>query len=320
MVASVPVDLPGIVEVPPGRAAQYLYALSRDLYAPVLTAFAVRCLDDLRAKRGGLNICLARDGISPFLAQRVLLHVAPARFRGVVPRQVQLAYLSRQLVRDGSLCTVTRALVEGYLHDQGLRRTHAVTLVDMGIHGSIQDALQRWYPTHDIRGHYLIYHRRADDPNASRKRGFLVGDPAAEDAASFLRREVIHLLEDLWSGVYESVTALRPAAALGRRVHVHPVLHRLGTCSRLRVRTITLRRLKRAALRGVVDGVAQAAGAGKIGHLRGVASRNQVTDQAQRLADWIASTREERSPDAWLWRALVRPDRSDSERRSDANE
>jgi hypothetical protein len=320
MVASVPVDLPSIIEVPPRRAAQHLYALSRDLYAPVLTNFAARCLDELRVERGGLNICLARDGISLFLAQRVLLHVAPARFHGVAPRQVQLAYLSRHLARDGSHCTATRALVESYLNDQGLRHARSVTFVDIGIHGTIQDELQRWYPTYDIRGHYLIYHRRSGDPNASRKRGYLVGDPAAEDATYYLRREVIHLLEDLWSGVYESVTVLRPATAQGRGVHVHPVLQRLGTRSRLRVRTTTLRRLKRAALRGVVDGVAQAACVGKIGRLRGVAGRNQITDQAQQLADWIASTREEWSPDAWLWRALIRPDRAHGGRWDEANE
>lgn len=320
MAAAVPADLASIVEASPQRAAQRLYTLSRDLYAPVLTAFAERCLDDLRADPSGVNICLARDGISPFLAQQVLLHVAPARFRGVGPRQVRLAYLSRRLARDGSRRTTTRALVESYLNDQGLRRAHAVTFVDIGIYGSIQDELQRWYPEHDFRGHYLIYRCRSGDPNATRKRGFLVGDPAAEDMVSYLRREVIHLLEDLWSGVYESVTTLRQTAVQGQDAHVHPVLQPLGTRSRLQTPADTLRRLKRAALRGVVDGVAQAGSAGKVGRLRGAARRSQITGQAQRLIDWIASTREEGSPDSWLWRALIRPDRTEGGRCGEANE
>jgi hypothetical protein len=314
MMASPPFDLLGSFELLPEHAAHQLYAVSRDLYAPILAAFAARCLDDLRVARNGLNLCLARDGISSFLAQRVLLRVTPARFRGVSSRQVRLAYLSRHLVREGCACVATRRLVEGYLRGQGLTGARAVTFVDVGIHGRIQDAVQRWYPTGDIHGRYLIYHRRADDLNARRKHGFLVGDAASVDGTAFLRREAIHLLEDLWSGVYESVTKLRKVAGKRKGTRIRPALERLGTRSQLPVCASDLRRLKSMALRGLVDGVARTALASEPIFHDTTSGRDWVDDQARRLARWIASTREPESPDSWLWRLVIRPDHDSSER------
>lgn len=295
----------------PLHAAERLYHVSRDLYAPVLTAFAARCLDSLRADRATVNVCLARDGISPFLAQQTLLRNVPDRFMGITAQQVRLVYLSRQLVRQGRNCSATRELVEGYLQGRGLQQICRVNLIDVGIHGSIQDELQDWYPQSEIRGHYLIYHRRLKDALATQKEGFLVGDSTAANESGFLHRPVIHLLEDLWNGVYESVTALRLVAAGPGALRVRPELVPLG--GRTVLAPETLRRLKRVALQGVVDGVAQVARQRANAPLWDAGAAAWNAAQRQRLAEWIAASRESGSPDAWLWRMLIRPDHDTSE-------
>jgi hypothetical protein len=253
-------------------------------------------------------VCLARDGISAFLAQRVLLRVMPEQFGGIAAQRVRLAYISRPLIGACGASPETRALVDRYLVPVGLRRARRITLVDVGIHGSIQDELQRLYPQRQLRGEYLLYRRRPADLNAERKRGFLVGDSEAEDEHYFLRREMIHLLEDLWSGVFESVTALR-AAPRNRGGRVHPQLERLGTRTTLPVLAGELRRLKRIALRGLVDGVMRAAPQCAVDPQAEAGARRRAVEHARRLADWIASSRERGSRDAWLWRTVIRPDR-----------
>lgn len=313
-----PAGLPTDVALLPADAAKRLYLASRDLYAPVLAAFAACCLRDLCVRREGLNLCLARDGIGPFLAQRVLLRSAPARLPHVRPHQVRLVYLSRQLVRDGRSCPEAHTLVTHYLEDflrvpDTRRAVRVVTLVDVGIFGSIQDELQRWYPDRELHGRYLIYRRRTDDVNAPRKRGFLAGDPAAPNEAGFLRRAVVHLLEDLWSGVYESVTSLRQTRMQHPFPAVRPVLERLGARTQARLHPNEVRRLKRAALRGVVDGVARTVAQSADSLFDdGRDRRDWTAAKAQQLAQWIASTREVGSPDGWLWRTLIRPDRETS--------
>ncbi len=311
MMAVIPDTARDVFELPPAHAAERLYTVSRDLYAPVLAAFAARCLDTLAGRPRAVNLCLARDGISAFVAQRLLLRLAPARFRRLSPRRVRLVYLSRRLMAEALADPATFRLVDRYLRAAGLRRGAAVTLVDVGIHGQIQDALAVRYPECALRGEYLVYRRRPADPNAALKRGLLAGDPqasAAADAACFLRRETIHLLEDLWNGVYESVDMLReeplrrPAHARRHARRVRPRLYRLGERSAYSLLSGELRRLKRAALRGVVDGVA-------LGARGGALAGEQLAEHVRRLSEWIGASRAPGSPDAWLWRALIRPDR-----------
>lgn len=313
-----------IFELPPAYAAERLYTVSRDLYAPVLVAFAVRCLDTLVGRPRAINLCLARDGISAFVAQRLLLRLAPGRFRRISPRRVRLVYLSRQLMAEALAEPATFRLADRYLRDAGLHRGASVTLVDVGIHGQLQDVLSACYPECSLRGEYLIYRRRPADVNAAFKRGLLVGDPqvtdAADDADGFLHRDTIHLLEDLWNGVYESVDALREvpirwprhSSRRARRAsRVRPRLYRLGERSTHPLLGAELRRLKRVALHGVVDGVVRFAP--QIGRTARVpddrAGREALTECARRLGEWITASRAPGSPDAWLWHALIRPDR-----------
>lgn len=318
MMALVPDIARDIFALPPAHAAERLYTVSRDLYAPVLAAFAARCLDALAGRPRAINLCLARDGISAFVAQRLLLRLVPARFRRISPRRVRLIYLSRQLMAEALSEPATFRLVDHYLRGAGVHRGAAVTLVDVGIHGHLQDVLAVCYPECALRGEYLVYRRRPADANAALKRGLLAGDPqAAEsaDAACFLRRETIHLLEDLWSGVYESVDALCEEP-LHRRAHgtrrgrsrrVRPRLFRLGERSAHPLLSGELRRLKRAALRGVVDGVACAARDGLLARDR--LSADRLGERAHRLGEWIEASRAPGSADAWLWHVLIRPDR-----------
>ena len=313
-----------IFELPPPYAAERLYTVSRDLYAPVLAAFAVRCLDTLVGRPRAINLCLARDGISAFVAQRLLLRLVPARFRRISPRRVRLIYLSRQLMAEALAEPATFRLADRYLRDAGLHRGAAVTLVDVGIHGQLQDVLSACYPECRLRGEYLIYRQRPADVNAAFKRGLLVGDPqaadAGDDATCFLRREVIHLLEDLWNGVYESVDALREVPRRRPRHSFHgarhcprvrPWLYRLGEHSIHPLLGAELRRLKRAALRGLVDGVARIAP--QMGRTAGTSGghvhREALAESARRLGDWITASHEPGSPDAWLWHAMIRRDR-----------
>lgn len=316
MMAVIPDIARDVFELPPANAAERLYTVSRDLYAPVLAAFAARCLDALAGRPRAVNLCLARDGISAFVAQRLLLRLVPARFRRLSPRRVRLVYLSRQLMSKALMDLRTFCLVDRYLRAAGLRRGAAVTLVDVGIHGQIQDALAVCYPECALRGEYLVYRRRPADVNAAYKRGLLAGDSQAAgavDTACFLRRETIHLLEDLWNGVYESVDALceeplrRPARSSRRAHRVRPRLYRLGERSAFPLLSGELRRLKRAALHGVVDGVERAARDEALAH--GRLTGDQLPERVRRLGEWIETSRMSGSPDAWVWRALIRPDR-----------
>ncbi|HWE63262.1 MAG TPA: hypothetical protein VHB98_16220, partial [Chloroflexota bacterium] len=267
---------------PMAGATRRLYAVSRDLYAPVLAAFATEWLEGLVARPGTVAMCLGRDGIAAFVAARVLLRTRPERFHGVHPRQVRLAYISRGLANAAADDQGQATLLDRYLQAQGVRGTGALTVVDVGIHGSIQDALQRIYPSRPLHGHYLLLRRRAADRNGAAKRGFLaevdVPPPAPLTVAPswppppawdlggtlrrgdplFLRRRSVHVLEDLWNGVGESAEAWRTSASATR---VETVRRRAQTIVALPpgplITSAEQVRLKRVALRGIADGVAR---------------------------------------------------------------
>ncbi len=311
------------------RAARRLYEVSRDHYAPVLAAFAAAWLDDLARHSDGVALCLGRDGLTPFLAARVLLRTSPRRFRGVHPRRVQLAYVSRLLARGAIADAGQAALLDRYLRGRGAVGGIPLTLVDVGIHGSIQDCLQRMYPRRRLRGHYLVLRRRDGDPHGSRKRGFLAEldvaphaplsidpswppPPGAELGGTlrdgdplFLRPRSVHVLEDLWNGVSEAAEAFQVAAHGGRVVAVRRRIDRvltlpLGPAIAPRERVA----LKRAALRGVVDGVARGQW-GDGGAAPGAAS---VPTVAGGLGDWLRGLEDPDPLDRYILTALVRGD------------
>jgi len=312
------------------RAARRLYEVSRDLYAPVLAAFAVEWLDDLARRPDGVALCLGRDGLTPFLTARTLLRTYPRRFRGIHPRRVQLAYVSRSLARGAVADVSQTALLDRYLRGRCGGSELPLTLVDVGIHGSIQNCLQRIYPGREVRGRYLVLRRRDGDPHGARKRGFLADLDVAPRArlsidASwppppgwqaggtlrtgdplFLRPSSVHVLEDLWNGVGEAVEGLREAARGGRVVAVRQRVDRVLALPPGPTLTGVERvALKRIALRGVVDGVAQA--------VRTDAPPGVSADAAaHNLGRWLRGLEDPDPLDRYLLTALVR----DGERRS----
>ncbi len=313
------------------RAARRLYEVSRDHYAPVLAAFAVAWLDDLARRPDGVALCLGRDGLTPFLAARVLLRTSPQRFRGVHPRRVQLAYVSRPLARRAIADAAQAALLDQYLRGRGAVGEVPLTLVDVGVHGSIQDCLQWMYPGRRLHGHYLVLRRRDGDPHGARKRGFLAEldvapraplsidpswppPPGAELGGTlrggdplFLRPRSVHVLEDLWNGVSEAAEGLQIAAGGERVVAVRRRVDRVLTLPPpLEPAMAPGERvaLKRAALRGVVDGVARGDWGGAPG---------EVSAAAGGLGGWLRGLEDPDPLDRYILTALVRGD----DRRSD---
>jgi hypothetical protein len=307
------------------RAAGRLYEVSRDSYAPALATFAAEWLDEVARQTDGVAVCLARDGLAPFLAARTLLRVHPRRFRGIHSRNVRLAHVSRPLAQRAAADVGQAALLRGYLRGCGVPEKAPLIVVDIGIHGSIQDSLQQIYPERTVNGRYLLLRRRAGDPNGTHKRGFLadldvahstqlkiaslppppgweIGGRLRRGDPLFLRARSIYVLEDLWNGLGESAAGL---AACGERVKilrhkpeqtlVLPVAPPLITPSE-RVA------MKRAALRGIVDGVAVHKGQFD-GKFSGGAS---VPPAAERLAAWLGSLDHPAAIDAQILDALVR--------------
>ncbi|MGI8748390.1 MAG: hypothetical protein ACR2J4_08615 [Deinococcus sp.] len=298
-----------------------LYEVSRDRYAPALAAFAAGWLDDLAGQPRGLALCLGRDGIAPFVAAQTLLRAAPRRFQGISSRRVALAYVSRPLAQAAATDTAQARLLDRYLHGRGAGGNRPLTLVDVGIHGSIQDCLHRLYPGRPVRGHYLVLRRRHADPNGAAKRGFLadldvappaslgltpswppppgweVGGTLRAGDACFLRPRSIHVLEDLWNGVGGSAAGLRedrPGRVVVVRSQDSPEL----TLGAPPLPPRTRARLKRAALRGIADGVARAC--------RGGAPPDDVPGAVRELAAWFRELERPAPLDAHLLDLLVR--------------
>ncbi len=316
-----------LAELPKGQGlsgpeAQRLYEVSRDRYAPVLAAFATEWLDELARQPNGVAICLGRDGLAPFLAARTLLRIYPRRFRDVHPRRVQLAYLSRPLVQSAVADLGQAALLDRYLRGRGVTEGKPLTLVDVGIHGSIQDGLRRIYPRRAVSGRYLVLRRRSGDSNGAFKRGFLAdldvaprspleigrswppppgwelggtlrcGDPL------FLRPRSVHVLEDLWNGVGEAAEGLRVSDKSERVMVVRCRADQVLTLPPGPTITPMQRVvIKRAALRGVVDGVAQGRPEGEAG---------DISEATRGLAAWLGQLDNPAPVDAHILRALVR--------------
>jgi hypothetical protein len=216
-----------------GQAAQRLYQVSRDCYAPALAAFATQWLDEIAETPDAVAMCLGRDGLAPFLAARKLMQIHPRRFRPVHPRRVRLAYVSRVLAQQAAADAERAALLDRYLRRRGMPGRNAAMIVDVGVHGSIQDCLQRIYPQRHMHGRYLVLRRRDGDPNGERKRGFLadldvapraplaitpnwplppgwdVGGTLRYGDSLFLQPRSVHVLEDLWNGPGETAVGLQ---------------------------------------------------------------------------------------------------------------
>jgi hypothetical protein len=302
--------------------ARRLYEISRDRYAPVLMAFATEWLEELVHQPRSIALCLGRDGIAPFLAARTLLKINPCRFPGVHPHRVRLAYISRALARGAMADLGQAALLDIYLRGRGLTDANPLMLVDVGIHGSIQDCLRQVYPKRTVSGRYLVLRRRSGDPNGAFKRGFLAeldvapscplqigpsGPPLPDSRLGgtlrrgdplFLRPRSVHVLEDLWNGVSEGAERFQ-VSACGERVMV--IRSRsdqvLALSSESKFTPMHRAGIKRAALRGVVDGVAQG---------RTERVQSDAYEAIYGLASWLGELDHPDPLDAHLLSAFVR--------------
>ncbi len=326
-----------------GREARRLYEVSRDCYAPALAAFASEWLGELARRPDGVAVCLGRDGLASFLAARTLLRVHPRRFRDVRAHRVRLAYVSRPLARGAAADARQAVLLDRYLRGRGVVAGSPLILVDIGIHGSIQDCLQRIYPTRAMDGRYLVLRRRDGDPNGARKLGFLadldvmprcpleigqswppqpdwkLGGRLRRGDSLFLRRRSVHVLEDLWNGVGGAVEGFEATAFEGERGAVAVRRRRAEPLLSLPTEPIIVpaerAAIKRAALRGVVDGVAERG--------RRLESDAAGASEATRaLAAWLAGLDDpagRAEEDARILRALVRRGRQGRRRGEDGD-
>lgn len=310
-----------------GREARRLYEVSRDCYAPAVAAFASEWLSELSRQPQGVAICLGRDGLAAFLAARTLLRVHSRRFRDVDTHQVRLVYVSRPLARRAAADARQALLLDRYLRGRGVAESSPLIVVDIGIHGSIQDCLQQIYPKRPVNGRYLVLRRRDGDPNGARKRGFLAdvdiapprhleirrSSPLPLDRELgegtlrrgnplFLRRRSVHILEDLWNGVSGSVEGFDATETVRvRRRRANPLLVLPPEAVMISAQRAAI---KRAALRGIVDGVAAQGD-------RLVCGSGGAPDVTRALATWLMALNDPATceeNDARIVRALVRGD------------
>ena len=246
----------------------------------------------------------------------------PRRFRGVHPHRVQLAYISRALARCAVADLGQAALLDIYLRARGVTDAKPLVLVDVGIHGSIQDCLRQVYPRRTVSGRYLVLRRRSGDPNGAFKRGFLaeldvappcplqigpsapplpdsrLGGTLRRGDPLFLRPRSVHVLEDFWNGVSEGAERFQMSACGARVMVIRSRSDQVLALSPESTLTpMHWAAIKRAALRGIVDGVAQ-------GRTEG--AQGDAHDATSSLASWLGELERPDPLDAHLLSAFVR--------------
>jgi hypothetical protein len=303
-------------------AVHRLYQVSRKLYAPILAGFATRWLEEMTADPESVALCLGRDGLAPFVAAHALLQTNRHRFRSIKPRRIRLAYISRVIAQEATEKPDKARLLDRYLQGQGVKGDRPLTLVDVGIHGSIQNSLQDLFPQRPCKGHYLVLRRRADDPNGAAKTGYLADlDVAAPSPLNigalwppspgwerggtlragnpvFLHPRSIHILEDLWNGVGGSALSLQVSEQTGRVVVVRPSTTEVVFPPQSMLSATMTAQLKRAALKGIFDGV--------IHDHRGGAPPEKITQAVQEFGAWFSELDHSTTAEQSLINLLVR--------------
>lgn len=304
------------------RAIHRLYRVSRELYAPILAGFATRWLEEMATEPESVALCLGRDGLAPFVAAQALLQTNRRPFRHIKPRRLRLAYISRLIAQEATRKPGQAELLDRYLQGQGVKGDRPLTLVDVGIHGSIQDSLQNLYPQRPCKGHYLVLRRRADDPNGDAKKGYLadldVAEPSPLNIGAlwppgpgwerggtlrsgdplFLHPRSIHILEDLWNGVGGSALSLQVSEPTGRIMVVRPSNVEVVFPPQSMLSPMMTAQFKRAALKGIVDGV--------LHDHRGGAPPDKIAQAVQEFGAWFRELDQSTSADQSLINLLVR--------------
>ena len=158
-------------------------------------------LSELSAKND-LNESLVfagRDGIGVYQAAQALLTKQPQNYPNVTPSQLAYAYLTRKLVWD-----TPPEKLKDYMEQLGVTDYAKMTLVDIGMYGTILPELEKALPGFTANNtQYLISRTSAVD-------GFLDngGTKKLPVFEQIIGNPVIHFLEDTFSGPIHSPTML----------------------------------------------------------------------------------------------------------------
>ncbi|MDP3792193.1 MAG: hypothetical protein Q8Q89_00475 [bacterium] len=182
------------------KDAMRLYEVSRDKVAPVVLDFARWCLE--RAKPGQKVLFLARDGLAPWIAARLL--VRQGKFPGITEDQLKYTHLSRNITWQEDEATLKQ-----YLSQLGVEDNDEDLLtVDVGMFGAIHRSLQELYPQKKVTSLYLISASRDEGIEgylSDVKKGTSSIDPIWK---SIPGNPAVHFLEDTFSGFYGSTQGL----------------------------------------------------------------------------------------------------------------
>jgi len=182
------------------KDAMRLHEVSRDIIGPVIKDFASWCLE--KVKPGQKVLFLARDGLSPWIAARLLIR--QGKFPDIKEDQLEYAQLSRKIVWQEN-----KDKLKKYLSQLGVEDNDEDLLVaDVGMYGAIHTALKDLYPQKKIKSLFLISASRDQDIE-----GYLFDanknvkelDPLWK---KIMGNPAVHFLEDTFSGFYGSTQGL----------------------------------------------------------------------------------------------------------------
>lgn len=177
-----------------------LYEVSRDKVAPVVLDFARWCLE--RAKPGQKVLFLARDGLAPWIAARLL--VRQGKFPGITEDQLKYAHLSRNITWQEDEATLKQYLAQLGVEDN----EDDLLTVDVGMFGAIHRSLQELYPQKKVSSLYLISASRDEGIEgylSDIKKGTSSIDPIWK---SIPGNPAVHFIEDTFAGFYGSTQGL----------------------------------------------------------------------------------------------------------------
>lgn len=223
------------------RVAMRAYEIARDVYGSALLPMCIKTLDEMQKSKKPLCLCVGRDGFAELILMKRLLHLQPQRWPNInkstsirhlnVSRDLMkkvlgdagLPYKGRPVARSAEH-NGYKARFDSYIRSLGFADADSVTVIDSGIEGSTQLALQNLYPSKNIRGRYLYFLRRPDFPIGDKAEGYfleselrkpgslspsnpafdLSGDPIYRDPSA------VYFIEDMFNGVFASNTVLDP--------------------------------------------------------------------------------------------------------------
>ncbi|MGW1994495.1 hypothetical protein [Embleya sp. NPDC001921] len=237
-------------------AVETAYRTVHDVFGPIVTSVVDHMAHDFRASvarnpahriaflgRDGHALAAALRGLDPGFFERHCSEVVLSRQLAddalrdaeysLGTQNPQVAALRGDLIGSPTDVGGTARMLTRYLRSAGIpvgRPDSAVTIVDNGFKGSIQELLAALYPRTTFSGAYMAYLGTPDDPHPGTKRGYLVDMPEGpgtpfgflpEDRAqTFASLEGVQTYEYLLAGPLTTAAGLerdRPVQGLQSR-------------------------------------------------------------------------------------------------------